>query len=267
MAKTKRNEDELQEEIKGIKDEIRDASQSDIEKIEAKASVPDLTEELMNKIRTQLDAEFELKLKQLRAEFESESIGKGAENKDIDYGNARNYTIPDTDKIRDKNGNVVSKTFISPSRGFVFGVYEKEGSYLYSPYKRPIHFRNAVFDKGKSGKAADIVHFSVFSTWSKKESDYIENSPFFGHIIFDSITKARNVVPAILDAIKRSTLYIAGLKEGELLAMAKSYGVQDMSRSEMKDYLGKIKLQEILDSEKSAMNRSLEKFAEAIPTE
>jgi len=280
----KKETNDLQNEINELKQEIKNApvveqvdTDNSIENLPQSDThptptptptptpVPEIDKELIMRIRNEIDAEYDRKLKEVISQLSNvqQTNTSANPNTEIDYGNVRNYTIPETDKIRDKHGNITTKTYISPNRGFVFGVYEKDGSYCYSPYKRPIQFRNAVFDKGKSGNANDIVHFSTFSTWSQKESDYIESSPFFGKIIFDSVTQARTVKPEILNAIARSTSYIAGLKEGDLLAMAKRYGMQNKTRSEIKEFLSKVKLQEILDAENDARGRALEKFAEA----
>lgn len=182
----------------------------------------------------------------------------------LKFGSGIGVTLPEDDKIINDLGRVAQHTFITIGRGFILSVYKQEGSYRYAPYNKPIEFRWQSFDGGKSGLAKDIIHFCIYSTYSKKERDFIMNSPYYGKTIFDSITQAKNVNPSIISHINSSTAYVNGLNDSQLISTAKQYGWEHLPATEMKTRISQIKLQEFIDADRDYTQKAANSIMEAI---
>lgn len=173
------------------------------------------------------------------------------------FGSGGSKFIPNDDKNVDENGNVIPVMFFSIGRYRVVSVYMKEGSEVTAPYGKPIEFRGIGMELGRDGNAADTIYYCVYETWSKKEAEFLRNSPFYGYTIFDSITKAKGIKPEIVNLINKATNYIMGLEQGQLLSMAKYYGYENDTVSQMRHKLIQITLQEYIDQEKNYRDKAL----------
>lgn len=165
---------------------------------------------------------------------------------EVKFGSSVSKNIPKSDKL-DK-----PTTFITIGRGYVMSCYNKDGSEVLAPYGQPILFKWRNSDKRGQGGEEVAIHYSTYSTWSKKECEFIKESPYFGHLIFDSVSKMSKVNPNLVSAIEQATNYVANMTQDQMFAIANQYHLDvDMSIKELKDKVVAIKVQGILDQDNS----------------
>lgn len=152
-------------------------------------------------------------------------------------------------------------TFITRGRGFIVSVYMKEGTEIYSPYERPIVFELKSSDVKRSGKAEDVIHFAMFSTWSKKEVEYIKESPYYNVTVFDSVAKAVNINPKLHSSIEAATNYVSLMSQDQVLAACQQYSLDArLGMEKVKERLTAIKLEEILSQEEYFNKKTAERI-------
>jgi hypothetical protein len=160
------------------------------------------------------------------------------------FGSGTRRELPPDDRL-DK-----PVTFLMRGRGFILSVYQKDGTEVYTPYNRPIRFSHTSSDVRRSGSSDDTMHFSSYMTWSKKEVEYVKESPYFNTLIFDSVTKAMKVNPMIQSAMQQATNHVQTMQDDEVFNHAVAYGIDmRMNVSKIREQLVAIKLQEILEQE------------------
>lgn len=166
-----------------------------------------------------------------------------ASDQEKKFGTSQRREIPEGDRL-DK-----PSTFLMRGRGFILSVYRKDGTEVYAPYDRPIRFMHTSTDT-RSGQATDTLHFSSYSTWSKKEVDFIKNCPLFGSLIFDTVSKAMAVNPAIQSALQQASNHVETMTDDMVFNVARSYGIDlHLPMPKIKEQVRTIKLQEILEQE------------------
>lgn len=199
------------------------------------------------------------KLAELEERFSEleESKSRQPERYDTEsrFGRVRSKNIPQNDKM-DK-----PKTFVMMGRGYVLSVYNHEGSEVLAPYGLPIHFKWKNSEKRQTMDGEQAIHYSTFSTYSKKETDFIKNSPFFGTLIFDSVTDLEEVNPALVSSIEQASTYVANMTQEELFGLANTYKLDiNMPINKLKTTIIAIKVQEITSNDeglyRSVISRS-----------
>lgn len=171
---------------------------------------------------------------------------------DTEFGVSKGKVIPLSDKLSHP------ATFVMMGRGYVMSCYNHEGSEVRSPYGVPILFKWRNSDKRSVGGEDVAIHYSTYSTYSKKEVEFIKNSPYFGHIIFDSVMSLDKVNVKLVAAIEQATTYVANLTQDELFAIANTYKLDiDMSIKKLKDTIIAIKVQEISEQNDSINEKIL----------
>jgi len=83
-------------------------------------------------------------------------------------------------------------TFSSYGVGFFLGGDIKNGHYINSPYRRPMHFKYQGTNRFGSGKDTKISHFCSLVTHSKKEIEYLRNHIHYNVSFWESANKALN---------------------------------------------------------------------------
>ena len=160
------------------------------------------------------------------------------------FGVVRSKNIPKSDKL-DK-----PKTFVMMGRGYVLSVYNHEGSEVLAPYGLPVQFKWKNSEKRQTLDGEQAIHYSTFSTYSKKEVEFIKNSPFFGTLIFDSVTDLEEVNPALVSSIEQASTYVANMTQEELFGLAHTYKLDiNMPINKLKTKLIAIKVQEITSND------------------
>jgi len=173
--------------------------------------------------------------------------GRDERNK-TKFGGALRKEIPPEDRLD------MVKTYIYVGGGYVMNVYLKNGSEVYAPYDKSIEFKpyNTEIRKTQNG---DVWYtYSTFSTWSKKECEFIEGSPEWGSGIFSKIKDAQKVDPTIITKIKEAADIANKLTEHQLIEQAQSYHITVAGKSldEIRAELKQFKLAEILQKEQHA---------------
>ena len=174
------------------------------------------------------------------AELESRPTSTQSE-KEYKFGSVKSKNIPKSDKL-DK-----PHTFVMMGRGYVLSVYNFEGSEVLAPYGIPVYFKWKNSDKRKTSEGEQAIHYSTYSTWSKKECEFVKNSPFFGTLIFDKVTDLEEVNPELVSTIERASTYVANMTQDEIFGLAGNYKLDiNLPVSKLKSMLIAIKVQEII---------------------
>lgn len=244
-------EDEL---IKEVEKEV-EVEENEKEEEVVKADIPaKVTEDKLDKLINE-------KVKKLLKErLAGISLNTNSKDEKV-FGSGSKQSIPLDDKILDSNGNPKPETFVTIGRGFLISVYEKDGSQILAPYRFPCEFKWKTFDKGRDGKADNVIHFSVFETWSKKEAEFIRESPFYGSSVFESFSKARSVDPVLISKIDASIVFVNSMSDSQLFHYASNYGWSRDSKDEIKKKISQMKLQEMIEQDKGYATAALQRLA------
>ena len=181
-----------------------------IEKIKKEPLVKEATRDLTS-LQTQLQQQQELINKLLLNQSPNLSPDK------------RGYT--QTKDIPKEDYQEKKEVFITRGRGTILSCYEKDGKWYYPPYGMPPVFEYYYTDMNRKGKDADILHFSIFSTHSKKEIEYIKESPFFNMSIFNEVEKAVKYSSEMYEKMQNLTSWASRLEGDKLFNQAIGMGI------------------------------------------
>lgn len=166
------------------------------------------------------------------------------------FGIVGKREIPKEDKL-DK-----PKTYVAIGRGLVLSVYMLEGSEVYAPYNRPIKFSLSTFDRRATAHGEKVLFMSNYATWSKKECEFIEKSPYFNVTIFDVYKKAINIDPDKVVKLEQATSWVNSLTPNALFANAIQYGMDTaLGTDAIKKHLMAIKLAELMSEDEALLAR------------
>jgi hypothetical protein len=164
-------------------------------------------------------------------------------------------------------------SFYCHTFGLIIGSYRYRGKEMLPP-NGIISFRNtARMQVSKLGQRdARIVSLCSFSTRSRREAEYIRNSPQYGVIIFEKSNEARNVELQMVDIMSDVSSEVNHRSQAQLIQMALDRGVKvtdnvDDLRRMLIDSLTKERMQKMRDmSESLAKKTGSEKLARENPT-
>jgi hypothetical protein len=195
------------------------------------------------------------KLKGQIAQVQSISHGteQKIEKKFGEIGQGKN--IPLADKLK------TPVTFVMMGRGYVLSCYNMEGSEVRAPYGMPIMFKWRNSDVRKTADGEMGIHYSSYSAWSQKEVDFIKNSPYYGHLIFDTITGLSKVNPSLVAGIEQATTFVSNMTHEQLFGLAQTYKLDvNMGVNKLKTSIIAIKVQEIIDQDKAVYENVVAKL-------
>lgn len=165
------------------------------------------------------------------------------------FGGTLRKEIPTEDRLP------VLKTYIYVGGMYSMNVYLKDGSEKYAPYETPI-----VFIPFNSEKRGEVWYtYSTYSTFSKKECEFIEASPEFGYSIFSKIKEAQKVNPELIQKVKEAADIVNKMSQIQLINTAQSYHIDitKLSNDEIRHELRSYKLAEILQREQATEEAKL----------
>lgn len=164
------------------------------------------------------------------------------------FGQSLRKELPPEDRL-DKD-----KIYIYVGGTKIMNVYLKDGSEVYAPYDKPIIFSmyNTEQRKTENGESR-WYNYSIFTTRSKLECKFVEESPEFGFTIFTKVNDARKIDPELVGKVKEASDVVNRLNDIQLLSSAESYHIdtKNMTLDRIRYELRSFKLAEILQSEKS----------------
>lgn len=171
------------------------------------------------------------------------------------FGQSLRKELPAEDRL-DKE-----KIYIYVGGTKIMNVYLKDGSEVYAPYDKNIVFSlyNTEQRKTENGDTR-WYNYSIFSTRSKLECKFVEESPEFGFTIFNKVNDARKVDPELVNKVKEASDIVNRLNDIQLLSTAESYHIdtKNMTLDRIRYELRSFKLAEILQSEKSVSQQRIQ---------
>lgn len=120
-------------------------------------------------------------------------------------------------------------SFFVRGRGFLLSTYQKEGQFMHPPDDVPIYFEYYYTDPQRRGKFEDVMHYSSFTTHSKKQVEYIKNCPKFGLTIFEDVSKVVKHDREMYVMLENLSMKADGLTNERLFAQAAAMGLKDIS--------------------------------------
>jgi hypothetical protein len=135
----------------------------------------------------------------------------------VEFGKYNSESIPDDDYLPKK------KTYIKVGKGWVLSTYYKNGKEVLAPFNMPIYFRRE-FDE-IVGENNRVIPFSHYSTNSRKESEFIEQSPYFGVIVHTTKEEAESVDMTSVDRMENVIMNVQRMDKNSILAKAASLGL------------------------------------------
>jgi hypothetical protein len=163
------------------------------------------------------------------------------------FGKARRKEIPAHDRLS------APKTYIYLGGTFLLNVYKIDGSEVYPPYDTKIHFvaRNSDMRRDNQGNVKWAI-YSTFSTQSKLECKYIEESPEYNVVIFDRINKVKTLDPHLVEQVKRANEIVKHYDDIQLMNEARSYKIDmNLTMDNMRSQVISYKLAEIVQMEQT----------------
>lgn len=116
-------------------------------------------------------------------------------------------------------------TFVAYGLGIIVSSYMKDGAERLAPYNKGCQFNYDCSDRRVNGKEEHYIHICKFSTKSKKEIEFIRESPQYGISIFESARKVVNSDPEVVAKMASATSMIENLRQDNLFARANSLGI------------------------------------------
>ena len=111
-------------------------------------------------------------------------------------------------------------TFFAYSYIFGFNGYKKYGQLIENPMKRSIRFHHLYrYSKG-TGRGKEFVSMCVAKIYSKKEAEYVRNSPLYGIRFFEDISKASSVDIGFAQKLSDATHSLSGLNDHQIVQKA-----------------------------------------------
>ena len=144
-------------------------------------------------------------------------------------------------------------TFFTRGRGFLLSTYQSEGQFKHPPDSVPIYFEYYYTDNQRRGKYDDIMHYSSFTTHSKKQADYVRSCPKFGLTIFEDVSKVVKYDREVHVMLENLSNKADGLTNERLFAAAAAMGIKDMktkSKEKLKMEITGIWLTEAIQKQK-----------------
>lgn len=202
-------------------------------------------EELKEVLREIKEKEFSLR--EMMQKIEASSPGRTEDKSHKKFGTALRKEIEPKDRLR------VPRTYIYTGGVYVMSVYEKAGvGEVYAPYEKPVVFSNEQTISKKTMDGPRHFRMSTYSTYSRKECQFIENSPEWQMTIFENTTQALKAPIEITYQIQKASRQIGALPDNVLLRMANDYQIDmNLEMSEIRYLLKQYKLAEILQEDKS----------------
>jgi hypothetical protein len=155
------------------------------------------------------------------------------------------------------------KTYIIVGGGFVLSVYQKNGTEVYAPHDKACIFQPTFTDKRRmaDGKDRDCI-FSGFTTYSKPECKFIEESPYWKTLIFSKTSEAMKVDYEALERLKAISDEIHRMSEVQTLSMAQSYNLDIyLPLDTIREQLKNIRIADRMQYEEAATRDKLKQFA------
>ena len=163
------------------------------------------------------------------------------------FGTALRKEIPPSDRMG------VQKVYVYTGGVYVMSVYVKNDSEVYAPYERPITFDNEQTVRKQTSEGEKYFRISTYSTFSKKECEFIENSPEFGFAIFPNTAQAMKADMEVTYQIQIASRQIDALPEAQILQMSLSYNIpQNLTLSEIRHKLKMYRLAEVLQQQEES---------------
>ena len=184
-------------------------------------------------------------------------IQRPDDNQKKKFGTSLRKEIEPSDRL------TLPATFVAIGGLFPMNVYMKNGSEVYAPLDKEIVFKpNFSAKKRMSDGTEKDCWYSLFSTTSKKECEYIRNSPDFGNFIFDNQSAAIDVNYELVDKIKTATVIVNKLSDIQLMQEAATYHISTdgVSADQIRDDLKNIKVSEIMETESSETQRRIQRL-------
>lgn len=179
----------------------------------------------------------------------SPEIFKQTDRAKTKFGGTLRKEIPADDRLD------MLKTYIHVGGMFVMNVYIKDGSEVYAPYETEVSFKpfNSEFRNGQ------WYTYSTFSTYSKKECAFIENSPMYGFSIFSKVKDAQKVDPELVQKVAEAADIVNKYSQIQLINAAQSYNINTsgLSNDQIRQQLQNFKLAEILQREQESETQKL----------
>jgi len=152
------------------------------------------------------------------------------------------------------------ETFVCLGGLFPMNVYRKNGTEVYAPLDKEIIFKPAFTEKKRmsDGKMKDCI-YSLFSTSSKKEAQYVRESPHYGDYIFDNQTAATAINYELVTKIKMAADIVNKYNDMQLTQEASRYHIETegVLADKIREDLKHIKLSEIIETESIETKKSL----------
>jgi hypothetical protein len=186
-------------------------------------------------------------------------IDKGKE--EPEFGTFRTFNIERDDYLKKEI------EFVTLAKGFCCSVYLKDGQEVLSPYKRTIYFQAGQTKYVNEDQNTRLIPFCRYATHSKKEAEFIMNSPFYETLIFSDYNKAAQVSLEDTYRIGEATNSIMQMPDDQIFGLANSYGIDiHKTTDKIKSDLIKIKINELVSKEKVEHEKTRQRLLETAQT-
>ena len=119
-------------------------------------------------------------------------------------------------------------TFFTRGKGFLLSTYQKDGQFMHPPDDVPIYFEYYYTDPQRRGKHDDIMHYSSFTTHSKRQAEYVRACPKFNLTIFEDVSKVVKYDREMYVMLENISLKADQLTNERLFSSAAAMGIKDI---------------------------------------
>ena len=158
----------------------------------------------------------------------------------------------DDSAIEDKDADFMEKAvcYVMFGRGYSLSGYPRNGVMKTAPHNVPIYFKREFDEVTYHENYAKVIPFSRYTCNSKADSKFIEESPYFGTIIFRDYESVKNVDVEMVDKYEMAIISVQRMNDNELMAACVAKGIDVRQPKEtLKHLLIKNLMKGYLDAE------------------
>lgn len=143
-------------------------------------------------------------------------------NKDVNFEEGVDESLIPVDDYDEKGVR-----FCVPTTGYVMSCDRRKGKIVKLPFgKKTIFFEHEGTRKRGQGKFTELSTIAAYTSYSKKEIEWIRNHSMYGVLIYESSNSAMNADMVKIQKLSRAIAVLRSLEHIDVVRMCKGYDVQ-----------------------------------------